>query len=101
MGGDPSLWGRDGVEGMTLPTGIASTKHETKDPANMKEKERKQGKSMRKKAQKMVRDRQAPSRIRRSKGRTEGPCGDGQRTRKTSLVRNGFSIVLLSIAAGG
>ena len=102
MGGDPSLWGRDGVEGMTMPTGIASTKNETKDPANMKRKrERKQGKSMRKKAQKMVRDRQAPSRIRRSKGRTEGPCGDGQRTRKTSLVRNGFSIVLLSIAAGG
>ena len=101
MGGDPSLWGRDGVEGMTMPTGIASTKNETKDPANMKRKREKARQKHEKKAQKMVRDRQAPSRIRRSKGRTEGPCGDGQRTRKTSLVRNGFSIVLLSIAAGG
>ena len=41
MGGDPSLWGRDGVEGMTMPTGIASTKNETKDPANMKRKREK------------------------------------------------------------
>ena len=42
-----------------------------------------------------------PSAAEAGKGADGGTCGDRQRTRKSSLVRKGFSIVLLSVAAGG
>ena len=42
-----------------------------------------------------------PNAAEAEKGEDGGTCGGRQRTRKCSLVRKGFSIVLLSVAAGG